>query len=98
MRCVISIGLLAAALAAFSLPGLAQQQCQPTPLALAWLAANGWEYHDAAVMPSGVAFTFYCRGEEALLIGHPPDGGGSCLITSFPHGCMAAPEPPGTES
>ena len=92
---------LAIVMVALSWPALAQpQSCMPTPLALNWLAENGWEYHDAAVMPSGIAMTFYCRGEAALLIGHPPDGSASCLITSFPRGCMAIPEmpSPGTES
>ena len=91
-------GALAAVLAAFSWAAVAQvPNCRPTPDALDWLAANGWAYHDALVAPSGVAFTLYCRGEAALLIGHPPDASASCLITTFPRGCMVLPAP-GTES
>ena len=91
--------LVTAAIAvALSQPAWAQvPNCRPTQDALRWLAANGWEYHDALVAPSGVAFTLYCRGEAGLLIGHPPDAGASCLITAFPQGCRAV-SARGTES
>lgn len=92
------IAVLAVVGAALSLPAWAQvPNCRPTPDALRWLSENGWQYHDALVAPSGVAFTLYCRGEAGLLIGHPPDDSASCLITAFPRGCMAVPER-GTES
>ena len=98
MRRVIASGLMAAVLAIWSWAAVAQvPNCRPTPVALQWLAANGWEYHDALVAPSGVAFTLYCRGEAGLLIGHPPDAGASCLITAFPQGCRAV-SARGTES
>jgi hypothetical protein len=85
--------VLAIALAASSFPAVAQvTNCRPTPDAIDWLAENGWEFHDALVSPPGVAFTLYCRGEAGLLVGHRPDGGWSCLITSFPHGCMVEAE------
>lgn len=94
MRRIASLTAVLMGMAAtFSLPAIGQvPNCRPTQDALAWLAANGWDYHDALVSPPGVAFTLYCRGEAGLLIGHPPDGGVSCLITSFPHGCMVLPE------
>lgn len=92
---VLAMAVIAAAL---SQPAWAQvPNCRPTQDALHWLAANGWEYHDALVAPSGVAFTLYCRGEAGLLIGHPPDASASCLITAFPQGCRAVPAR-GTES
>lgn len=94
----LRIAALAVLATALSLPAWAQiPNCRPTPDALNWLSANGWEYHDALVAPSGVAFALYCRGEAGLLIGHPPDDSASCLITAFPRGCMIVPEP-GTES
>ncbi|MEM7445054.1 MAG: hypothetical protein AAF414_17165 [Pseudomonadota bacterium] len=76
------ITVLAAALAAFSLPALAQQ-CGPSEIMAETLEANGWRTHDSMSAPAGFDYRLICNGPDgALVISGPNDL--TCIMTERP--------------
>ena len=89
----LRIAALAAFMAAFSLPALAQM-CAPTEALMASLMSRGWQTHDAMTAPNGAALVVICLGETGGVLVHGLNGRTCFLTPPVPGMCR----PPGEES